>query len=143
MFCFIFVQFIHISNPQRNMKPYLLFVLLLLIAILLTTNIGCHGGRHTVIVTKSNDTDYLRIEYSGTILFNDNNTDLHDISPDGYFKCKDNNDKVLIETDRSGHLAYQFNRQDAEAKLTSATGKRLLLKAIQEIAKQQGSRGHS
>lgn len=82
------------------------------------------------------DTRYLRIEYAGTIVFNDDNTGILHISPDGYFKCKDKENNLTAEADKKGNLVYEVNGSEPTASLNESS-KMLLLQAVKEIEKQQ------
>jgi hypothetical protein len=111
--------------------------LLLSLAVLLIAGSACRRGHRTVIVTKD-DHDYLKVAYSGIIMFNDDDTGILHISPGGYFECKDNYDNLLIEPDAKGELTYQVNREDAKRSLDNSGYRILLRRAVKEIAKQQG-----
>ena len=110
-------------------------VLTCLLAVALLAS--CHN-RHTSIVVADDD-HYLKIEYAGTIIFNDDNTGIARISPGGYFKCKNNYDKLLAETNNKGQMVYEVNGEDPTVKLNSA-GSILMKDAVREIARQQGKR---
>lgn len=97
---------------------------------------SCQKGRKTTLVVKDNDA-FLSIEYTGTIVFNEDNSGILKISPDGYFKCKDNDNKLTAETNAQGKLVYEVNGSTASANLDNSA-KILLQRAVKEIAKQQG-----
>lgn len=98
---------------------------------------ACHN-RHTSIVVTDDD-HYLKIEYTGTIVFNDDNTGIKHISKGGFFKCKNNYDKLKIEANNRGQMVYAINGDEPTPQLNDA-GQTLLKDAVREIARQQGRR---
>jgi len=109
--------------------------LVCLLAVTLLT--ACHNRYTSIVVT--DDDHYLKIEYAGTIVFNDDNSGIKHISKGGYFKCKNNYDKLLAEINNKGQMIYEVNGEDPTAKLNSA-GAILMKDAVREIARQQGRR---
>lgn len=112
------------------------FLLTIITTLFIIFSSSCSHKHKTTIVIKD-DTRYLKIEYAGTIVFNDDNTGIMHISPDGYFKCKDNKNKLLAEANSHGQLVYEVNG-DAPTPSLDENSKTLLLNAIKEIARQQG-----
>jgi hypothetical protein len=104
---------------------------IIILAVVVITFAACRP--HSTIVV-SNDHSYLKIEYAGTIVFNDDNTAIMHISPGGYFKCKNNYDKLKVEPDASGHPIYQVNGRDAHTTL-DRSGEALMIQAAREVAK--------
>ncbi|MDT3403448.1 hypothetical protein [Mucilaginibacter terrae] len=90
-------------------------------------------------ITVSDGHSYLKIEYAGTVVFNDEKTRVVRISPGGYFKCTNNNDKLNIESDRDGKLHYEVNSDDWSNTL-NPTGQALMKQAAKEIARQHEKR---
>jgi len=83
------------------------------------------------------DNQYLKIEYAGTIVFNNDNTGILHISTNGYFKCKDNESKLFAKANQQGHIVYEANESSPTSNLDE-NSKSLLIKAIKELKKQQG-----
>ncbi|WP_345949934.1 MULTISPECIES: hypothetical protein [unclassified Mucilaginibacter] len=108
--------------------------------LLLVTMVGlligsCHHRKITKMSIWTN-ADYLKIEYSGNIVFNDANTDIVYISPNGYFKCKNKEDELIAQSTAKNHIDYELNGERQNAQLNTQ-GRMLLKDAIKEIAKQR------
>jgi len=112
------------------------FLLTIITTLFIIFSSSCSNKHKTTIVVKENS-NYLRIEYSGTIVFNNDNTGIMHISPNGYFKCKNNENKLLAESNKQGRLIYEVNGNSPTSNLDESS-KILLIKAIKEIEKQQG-----
>lgn len=112
-------------------------ILLFLSIVLITIVTSCSRSKHVSIIV-TNEDHFLKIDYAGTIVFNDDNTGVLQISPRGYFNCKNNDDKLEI-TNQNGRLTYKLNGDVQNAEL-SRNGKWLLKQAVKEIARQQASR---
>lgn len=109
-------------------------LILMMVALLASSCYRSHNS-----ITVSDGSSYLKIEYSGTIVFNDDSTKIVRISPGGYFKCKSNDDKLSIESDRDGNLHYEVNG-DEESSILSAAGQALMQQATHEIARQRNKK---
>ncbi len=70
--------------------------------------LSCHRHRHVVIATHSNNYD-MRLEYEGSLAFNNDNTKVEGISRDGYIDYKRNSDELHVDADASGHIRYELN----------------------------------
>ena len=97
---------------------------------LITT--ACNGPHSTIEV--DDGTSHLKIEYAGTIVFNDDNTGIVHISPGGYFKCNNNYDNLKVEPNASGHPIYQVNGRAGASNL-DRSGEALMIQAAREVAK--------
>lgn len=81
----------------------------LLFATLVTLcAVACSHGRHTLIATQS-DNYSVRLEYEGTLVFNNDQTQIERISRDGYMSFKRNSDELYASTDESGKIFYELN----------------------------------
>jgi hypothetical protein len=114
------------------------FILIIVTTLIIAFSSSCSNKHKTTIVIKENS-KYLRIEYAGTILFNDDNTGILHISPEGYFKCKNQDNKLSAELNQNGQLVYQVNGGSPTFSLDEGS-KTLLRTAVREIAKQQSKR---
>ena len=113
-------------------KLQILFIALCMGAI----SAGCRHGKHTTIITENNNVK-LRIEYSGWIVFNDDNSGILKMSRDGYFKYEHNGQKISVEKTDKG-IMYEVNGN--ETGTLDAEGKRLLKEAITAVVKEQAKR---
>ena len=116
------------------------FLILMSVAMIGASN-SCKHKKVTRITVERN-ADYLNIEYSGDIVFNENNTGIIHISRNGFFKCKSNSDKLVAESDEKGNITYKVNGEIQKTELNIA-GRRLLTQAIKEIAKQKAYKARS
>lgn len=94
------------------------------------------GHRHTTIVENGNGHD-LRIEFSGNIAFNSDETAIAHISRGGYVKVRLNNKKMEAENDDHGGIKYEL--YDGDQKLDPNTdGKALIAEAVKQIVAKAG-----
>jgi hypothetical protein len=99
---------------------------------------ACHHGKHSVI-SINDGRNSTKIEFSGRIVFNDDNTGISSMAPRSYFKYKHNDEKLTAECDKNGHIVYELNDDDQTTALNE-DGKRLLAEAVKQVAKAQGKR---
>jgi len=105
----------------------------LLLAVLFTLCfMACHHHRHVTIATQSGNYN-VKLEYEGTIVFNDDQTQIEEISRDGYISFKQNDDELYAERDPSGKVAYQLNGEKVNK--LDATGQEMLNEAIKMVVK--------
>jgi hypothetical protein len=116
------------------------FILIIISTLIMAFSSSCSHKQKTTIVIREND-KYLKMEYSGTIVFNQDNTGILRISPNGYFECKNNASKLLAQPNQKGELVYEVNGGTPTSNLDESS-KALLKDAVREIAKQQ-SKGRS
>jgi hypothetical protein len=114
---------------MKNLLTYLIVVLFTLFSY------SCNRQRTTRMTIEDNNR-LSQIEYAGNIVFNETNTGIIHLSPDGYFECHNNDDKVLVKSDKRGSITYQLNSEDPQTVL-KLTGRNLLHDAVKEIAKQK------
>ena len=105
----------------------------LIIASLLTVcAMACHHGRHTIIATQSGNYS-VKLEYEGTIAFNEDQTQIEGISRDGYLSFKRNNDELYVSSDGSNKITYELNGEKADKLDTMGQG--MLAEAIRMVVK--------
>src|SRR5437867_10224686 len=78
---------------------------------LIIISAACHMGKSHRIISVQNDNGSLKIEYSGTVIFNDDKTAIESISPGGYVRyCK--NGKKLKAENNHGEITYELYDED-------------------------------
>jgi hypothetical protein len=80
--------------------------ILLLVAALAGLS-ACHFGRHHSTIVETGNNYYLKIEYSGSIYFNNEGTAISGISPGGYVKYEFNEIKLKAWHSRNGEVSYE------------------------------------
>ena len=109
-----------------------LFITLLLVLLMAA---ACHHHRyHTRTVKVSNGHTSLKIEYCGDVLFNDNETDIEEMAPDGYIKYKKNDTRFVVKCNNEGRISYRLSDEDGQLNIYDAGAKELISIAIREIA---------
>jgi hypothetical protein len=94
------------------------------------------GQRHTTIVENGNG-HYLKIEFSGNIEFNSNETAIAHISRYGYVKVHYNDHKLEAEND--GHGGVRYKLYDGDQQLDpNGDGKALIAEAVKQIISKVG-----
>ncbi len=112
------------------MKPLQLFTILLTVLALQ----ACHRQRHTIIATTTPGMQ-LKIEYAGQVHFNDEGTDIENISPGGYVKYTLNGESLEAEGDRHGVITYRLNGGKKQITLNT-DDKQFVARAVKEMIKQ-------
>jgi hypothetical protein len=97
-------------------------------AIFLSTS--CHRGNAIIVNDGEND---LSIYYSGDIKFNDDETGIQSITPDGYIHYKKNDRKLTVDCDYHGQLKYELSDDGRHLDVNSEDGKKLLAIAIRDM----------
>ena len=115
---------------MKNLK--LLFAILFTLCV-----IACHRGRHVIIATQSGNYS-VKLEYEGTIAFNEEQTEIEGISRDGYLSFKRNNDELYAASDGSGKITYELNGEKIN-KLDDM-GQGMLAEAIRMVVKSSRSK---
>lgn len=64
-------------------------------------------GQHSISITDENGS--LELKYSGEIVFNEAETSIKNISPDGFIRYKSNGQKFEAEPTGNGHVEYAIN----------------------------------
>ncbi len=94
------------------------------------------GHRHTTIVENGNG-HYLKIELSGTIAFNSDETTIAHISRGGYVKVRYNDEKLDAENDGRGGVKYELYDGDQQLDPKS-NGKALIAEVVKQIIAKVG-----
>lgn len=84
-------------------------------------------------ITITNGHEYLKINYSGDIRFNDDETSIQSITPDGYLEFKKNHIKLLAESNFHGEVSYEIYDDGKKLDPLSNNGKRFIAEAIKEM----------
>ena len=80
----------------------------------------------------SSGSSYEEIKYSGSIHFNDDETAIASISPNGYIIYEKNDHRLSVTSDKQGVLKYEIQKNIATVPLDS-NGKKLVTEAISEM----------
>jgi hypothetical protein len=91
---------------------------------------SCHRGNSISIFS---DNDNLRINYSGEIKFNDDETAIKSISPDGYLKYIRNGKKLFAENNPQGEVRYEMDDDGKMIDPGSHDGKMFLMRVISDM----------
>jgi hypothetical protein len=102
------------------------------LALILATS--CFRGRHVIISTESNNVS-VKIEYAGTIVVNNDKTQIEAISKDGYVDYNNNGNQLHAVSDEKGNIVYELNGNQTTT--LDNNGKALLAEAVKIIDKSQ------
>jgi len=111
------------------MKKSSTFILALLAIVISSCR---HHHHHVTMVTHGNNFN-MRLEYEGSMAFNNERTKVEAISKGGYIDYKRNSDEVYAAPDASGHVRYELNGTPVNQ--LDNTGQNLLDEAIRMIVK--------
>jgi hypothetical protein len=114
------------------MKPVLIFLTLLTFSLSIYFTIqrfDRHGVSTMRIFDGTNDQE---LSTKGKIIFNDTETAVESISPNGFLKYKNNDLKLKIEL-KEGQIAYQLTEDGKKLDVNEANGKRVLAETIKAI----------
>lgn len=112
-------------------KNRIIAAFLILLVVVAT---GCHhrhNRKRTVRVNSDNSS--LKIEYSGNIRFNEEQTVIEKISPRGYVKYRKDGKSFTAESDKWGIIHYRINNNEDDEN-ESGNSKLVSEDVIQEIA---------
>lgn len=90
------------------------------------------NGRGSGSMTMINDGVSIKMEYEGKITFNEEETAVKSLSPNGYLKYKKNDKKLVIESNSKGEVSYEFY-DDGEKLAFDERGKKFLAEAIKDM----------
>ena len=99
-----------------------------LFIVLITAS--CHRGNVMIVNDGEND---LSIYYSGEIKFNDDETGIQSITPDGYLHYKKNDRKLNADCDYHGQIKYELSDNGRKIDVTSEDGKKILAIAVRDM----------
>jgi hypothetical protein len=98
---------------------------------------GCSfGKRHTTIVENTNN-HRIRIEYSGHIYFNKDETAISSISRNGYLEYQNDERKLNAKNDGHGGVSYELYEGYTKV-YPDAEGKKFIAEAIKVIVQKAG-----
>ncbi len=113
----------------KNKHP--LFVLLLFTIL---TVIACNfNGQRKKTVKINNDNSSIKIEYRGNIIFTEDGTGIEAISPNGYVKYKNGNDRITAKPDANGNINYKIYNNGDRLHPSDAAAKDIIVKNMQII----------
>src|SRR5580765_292455 len=90
------------------------------------------GHGDATYIKMNNGTTHEEIKYYGKIKINDEETGIDHISPNGYLIYINDDEKLLIESNYHGELAYEVNDGGRKSSLDE-NGKRLLTEVVREM----------
>lgn len=108
-------------------------ILLLILAVFIFSACHHHGYR-TRTVRVNNDNQSLKIEYCGNVSFNDDETAIETLSPDGYIKYKSNNNRIVVECDEDGDIECRVYEGNRRLNTEDEEAKEILRAAVRDIA---------
>ena len=112
-------------------KPPLVTILLLILLI----STACHFHHHRIrTVRVNNDNSSLKIEYCGQVIFNDNETAIEDISPDGYVKYSKDDKRFVVRGNADGSISYRLSDDGMPLDYNDPDSKAFIARAVREIA---------
>ncbi|QKJ32097.1 hypothetical protein HQ865_20790 [Mucilaginibacter mali] len=117
------------------MKKIHILLLAVSVSVMIT---ACHRGKRTTI-NNSDGVNNIHLQYSGRIVFADDNKSISSMSPDSYFEFKRNDEELSAKSDNKGHIIYELSN-GAKSTTLDEKGKQLMLEAAKEIAKAQGKK---
>lgn len=117
-------------SAMKKRSPFLTSILL---TLLISTACHFHNG-HKRTVRVNNDNTTLKIEYCGEVFFNEDETAIEEISPDGYVKYKRNGKRFIAESDEDGNISYKLYNGDRYVNYTDDNAKEFIADAVREIA---------
>jgi hypothetical protein len=96
---------------------------------------ACHGRYRTVTIALNNNTESIKIKYSGEVKFNGDTSAIQSISPGGFLIYTHNDKKLTADSDEKGLLTIEM--KDGKKSLTlDATGKQFMADAIRDMLAQ-------
>ncbi|HTE23193.1 hypothetical protein [Flavitalea sp.] len=114
------------------MKPVLIFLTLLTLSLSIYFTIqrfDRHGVSTMRIFDGTNDQE---LSTKGKIIFNEAETAVESISPNGFLKYKNNDLKLKVEL-KEGQIVYQLTEDGKNLNVNEANGKRVLAETIKAI----------
>ena len=94
------------------------------------------GKRHTTIVENTNN-HRIRIEYSGHVYFNKDETAISSISRNGYLEYQNDERKLNAKNDGHGGVSYELYEGYTKVN-PDAEGKKFIAEAIKVIVQKAG-----
>jgi hypothetical protein len=97
------------------------------------------GKRITTIAEDDHNT-VLKIQYSGQAYFNDDETAIAAITPNGYVKYTRNDQTLVAENDGKGNILYQINGGIKKKELSNSD-RAFLARAVKDMVKHGHNNG--
>lgn len=91
---------------------------------------SCHHG-NTII--NNNGSVYVEINYEGEITFNDDETSIQSITPDGFLKYRRNDKRLFAQSNYHGEISYELYEGGKKLNINDDYGKKFLANAIKEL----------
>lgn len=105
------------------------------LVLLLLTAASCHNhGYRTRTVRMNDDNASLKIEYCGEIDFNEDETGITAIEPEGYVKYRNNNKRFIAECDEDGDITYKIYNGSHRLNNNDDEARDIMASAVKEIA---------
>ena len=108
---------------------------ILFVSVLMTTIACYHAGKSRTIIATNDNGNIKRIEYSGTVVFNQEKTGVEYLSDGAFLKFEHNGQKIEAESDHHGKIKYEYNGD--EVTRLDEPAKKLLAEAVQAVVAQQ------
>lgn len=102
----------------------------ILVALVLTFFISCKHG-NTIIT--SDGKNHLEINYSGKITFNEDETAVESMSPDGYLRFRNNDKELVAESNYHGEIKYELYNNGKRIDPDETDGKKFVADAINDM----------
>ena len=115
------------------MKKTTTLVTVLVLLLLSTVSCYHHGYRTRTVRVNNNDND-LKIEYCGDIDFNDDETAITSIEPEGYVKFRSNSKRFIVESDEDGDITYKIYKNGRRLNYNDDEAREIITAAVREIA---------
>ena len=113
-------------------RNHFIAAIIFLLAIIAT---GCHHSRHrTTTIRVRNHNSTLKIQYAGKIVFNENETAIEYLSPNGFVKYRKDNQTFAVRRQGNGKLTYEIQDGNRWLDYNDAYAKVFVAKVVKEIA---------
>lgn len=76
----------------------------------------------------------MKIEYCGNVALNDDETAVEALSPDGYIKYRNNDNRIVIEADEDGNIECKIYKNNHRLKASEEEAKEIVHMALKDIA---------
>jgi hypothetical protein len=106
-----------------------------LVFVMLTTAVACHRGKSTTIISRTDNVSQ-KIQYSGKIVFTEDETGIEHISDGGYLEFTQNGEGFKAENNHRGKVQYEF---DGNGKVNNLSDeqRQFVARAIKIIIKER------
>ena len=109
------------------------FVTVLLLVLLISS--ACHFHRYSTRTVSVNDENSsLKIEYCGHVIFNDNETAIKEIEPNGYVRYKKDDKLFVAKCNEEGIISYKLRDGNIRLNYNDAGAREFIAAAVREIA---------